>query len=398
MRRAHNQTERRSVVNKKWSFSLFGLLLGCSGDGGTGPEDVGALDVQLALAVVASGLNQPLFVTQLPGDERLFVVEQPGGIQIIESGQIRATPFLDLSNSVRTGFEQGLLGMAFHPDYQANGFFYVFHTDVNEASAIVRYSVSADPHVADAASAVVILTIAQPFANHNGGQLAFGPDGLLYIGLGDGGSGGDPQGHGQNRATLLGSILRIDVDNPDAGMNYGIPDGNPFAGDPTGRDEIWIYGVRNPWRFSFDSPDNLLYVADVGQNAFEEISVVTASTGGLNFGWNVMEASSCFQTATCDMSGLVQPALEYANGGSACSVTGGYVYRGSAIPEIRGHYFYSDWCGGFLRSFRYEGGGATAETDWGLEAGNVTSFGQGSDGELYLTSSDGEVLRVVVQP
>ncbi len=212
--------------------------------------------------------------------------------------------------------------------------------------------------------------------------------------LGDGGSAGDPLGHGQNTTTLLGSILRIDVDKPDTGLNYGIPSDNPFFGSPTARGEIWVYGLRNPWRFALDDFDGMLYVADVGQESFEEVTVVNAADGGLNFGWNVMEGMSCFNAATCDQSELTLPVLQYDNNGN-CSIIGGYVYRGSAITGLQGHYFYSDFCGGFLRSFRFDIGAVADERDWGLSAGSVTSFGEDVAGELYMLVAEGSVLKIV---
>ena len=221
---------------------------------------------------------------------------------------------------------------------------------------------------------------------------------MLYIALGDGGSGGDPFGNGQDTATLLGSILRIDVDNPDAPLNYGIPSDNPFFGSGIARGEIWAYGLRNPWRFGFDSTDGLLYVADVGQNSFEEVSVVNAAVGGLNLGWNVMEGLSCFDPDPCDQNGLVLPVLQYNNTASSCSITGGYVYRGSELSGLQGHYFYSDYCGGFLRSFRFSNGVAADQQDWGLNVGLVTSFGQDSAGELYMMVAQGAVLKIVASP
>jgi len=348
----------------------------------------------LSTEQVVTGLEAPLFLTHA-GDSRLFIVEQGGRIQIVENGQLLGTPFLDISNIVRDGGERGLLSMAFHPNYSTNGFFYVYHTDLGGDSRVARYTGSgntADPNID-----LTIMTIVQPYTNHNGGQLAFGADGMLYVGLGDGGLGGDPLGSGQDTATLLGSILRIDVDNADAPLNYGIPSDNPFFNSGTARGEIWAYGLRNPWRFSFDDTDGRLYIADVGQNSFEEVSVVNAVDGGSNFGWNVMEGTSCFNAANCDQSGLVLPVLQYATG-SNCSITGGYVYRGSELSNLQGHYFYSDYCGGFLRSFRYNNGATADEQDWGLDVGAVTSFGQDFAGELYMTVAAGAVLKIVATP
>ncbi len=299
---------------------LFYAVAGCGNGGPTGPggsDNIGTSG--LSLEQVATGLNAPVLLTHA-GDSRLFIVEQGGRIRIVENGQLLGTPFLDIRNIVLYQGEQGLLSMAFHPDYETNGFFYVYHTDQGGDSRVARYNGSGN--TADAGSGVTFMTIGQPFTNHNGGQLAFGADGMLYVALGDGGSGGDPLGHGQNTATLLGSILRLDVDNPDTGLNYGIPSDNPFFGSGTARGEIWVYGLRNPWRFAFDDTDGRLYVADVGQSSFEEVTVVNAADGGLNFGWNVMEGMSCFDAATCDQSGLVLPVLQYANTGFAgnCSI------------------------------------------------------------------------------
>lgn len=366
---------------------------GCSeatrpdGEGEGGPTGV----VALALEVVAGGLGSPLYLTAPAADPRLFIVEQAGRIRIVRDGRLLATPFLDIRGRVSSGGERGLFSLAFHPLYASNGFFYVSYTDTNGDSRIERYSVTADPDVADPSSAKLILSVQQPFSNHNGGLVAFGPDGMLYIGFGDGGSGGDPLGHGQNVNTLLGALLRIDVDGGDP---YGVPADNPFVGRP-GADEIWAYGLRNPWRFAFDREAGLLYIADVGQNAWEEVNVVPAGDGGVNYGWNVMEGGHCFGGGSCDRAGLTLPALEYDHS-AGCSVTGGYVYRGAAIPAIRGHYFYSDFCTGFLRSFKYAGGAVTEEREWDVGSlGSVLSFGVDAAGELYILSGNGNVYRLV---
>ena len=367
---------------------LMAAACGHSNPGDTQPPPTTSAGVRLV--EVASGLDQPLYVTAPPGDPRVFVVEQPGRVRIIQNGQLVATPFLDVSSIITSGGERGLLSIAFHPHYSANGFFYVDYTDRNGDTRVVRYHVSSDPNRADPASAQVVLGQQQPYANHNGGLLLFGPDGKLYVGLGDGGSGGDPQGNGQNLATLLGKILRIDVD---AGQPYAIPADNPFAGQAGKRGEIWIYGVRNPWRFSFDSQSGLFYVADVGQNAWEEVNVVPANRGGLNFGWNLMEGTHCYSASSCSSAGLTLPVLEYGHD-EGCSITGGYVYRGSAIPSVRGHYFYSDYCNGWIRSFRWDGTQAADRRQWDVGSlGNVTSFGEDASHELYVTTSNGRVLR-----
>ncbi len=345
----------------------------------------------LAAQVVASGLSRPLYLTAPTGDPRLFVVEQAGRIRIIEDGQLLGTPFLDISDRVRSGGERGLLSLAFHPEYASNGFFYVNYTDDGGDTKVERYSVTGDPNLADANSAKLILSVQQPFSNHNGGLIVFGPDGMLYIGMGDGGSGGDPQGQGQNINTLLGALLRIDVDGGDP---YASPADNPFVGE-AGADEIWGYGLRNPWRFSFDRTAGHLYIADVGQNTWEEVNATSATAGGLNYGWVTMEGAHCFATNPCDQTGLVLPATEYSHS-AGCSVTGGYVYRGAAIPDIQGAYFYSDYCSGFLRSFRFDGASISDARSWDVgELGNVFSFGEDASGELYITSSNGNVYRLV---
>lgn len=242
-------------------------------------------------------------------------------------------------------------------------------------------------------SSKLILTVAQPFANHKGGLNLFGPDGMLYIGLGDGGNAGDPLGNGQNRGTLLGKILRIDVDRGDP---YSVPADNPFVGQQGARGEIWAYGLRNPWRFAFDRPGGLLFIADVGQARFEEVDVVAANRGGVNYGWNIMEGVSCFNSSSCNQQGLELPVITYDRSGGACSITGGFVYRGASLPEIAGHYFYSDYCAGFLKSFRYQNGSAVEQRVWDVGSiGSITSFGEDAAGELYMTSSSGRVYRIV---
>ena len=347
--------------------------------------------VELQLELVVSGLDQPVDLAAPLADPRLFVVEKTGAIRVVRDGVMRTDPFLDLSDSVSGGGEQGLLGLAFHPRYATTGLFFVNYTDGAGATKVVRYEVSGDPDIADPGSATVILTVPQPFANHNGGGIRFGPDGMFYIALGDGGSGGDPQGNGQNPNTLLGTLLRIDVDQ---GTPYAIPPDNPFVGGG-GLPEIWAYGLRNPWRFSFDHVANRLYIGDVGQGTIEEIDAVPATWGGINFGWNVMEGSTCFGAPACDTNGLTMPVVEYDHG-DGCSVTGGYVYRGVRIPELDGTYFYSDWCGGWLRSFRIESGVATESQTWNVPiVEQATSFGQDGVGELYMLSGLGDVYRIV---
>ncbi|HEY0670644.1 MAG TPA: PQQ-dependent sugar dehydrogenase [Longimicrobiales bacterium] len=370
---------------------LILILAACDGNGDPPIEpSVDSLRVQ---TVVSSGLSSPVHLTAPANDARLFVVEQQGRIRIIQSGQLLATPFLDISARVSCCGEQGLFSLAFHPAYATNGYFFVNFTDVNGDTRVERFRVSAgNPNIADPASSRLILAVDQPFENHNGGQIAFGPDGMLYIGMGDGGAGGDPLNHGQDRATLLGDLLRIDVNNGDP---YAIPANNPYVGSTQFRPEIWAYGLRNPWRFSFDVPGGMLYVADVGQNAWEEINAVPATQSGINYGWRIMEGRHCYNTQTCSQTGLQLPVHEYDHS-EGCSVTGGFVYRGSAIPGMVGHYFYSDFCEGLLRSFRLSNGTATDHRTWSVgPLGQVMSFGQDAAGELYILSGNGTVRRIV---
>jgi glucose/arabinose dehydrogenase len=346
----------------------------------------------IAAEVVAEGFSQPVYVIAPANDPRLFVVDQPGRIWIIKDGRRLETPFLDIASNVSFRGERGLLGLAFHPDYAGNGRFFVDYTDRSGDTQIVEFKVSQDADIADPASAATVLSVDQPAANHNGGWLAFGPDGFLYIGMGDGGGGGDTYHNGQNKQTLLGKILRIDVDG---GKPYAIPPTNPFAGGG-GAPEIFAYGLRNPWRSDFDG--NNLYIADVGQSAWEEIDVIDIGQPGLNLGWPITEGKHCYGAPFCDGSGLVTPIYEFSHGDGACSVTGGFVYRGKAIPALVGHYFFSDYCAGFVRSLRYENGVATDVTDWSDAlgyVGAVTSFGEDSAGELYITAQDGRVFKIV---
>ncbi len=340
----------------------------------------------------------PVVLTSPPADARLFVVEKRGTIRIVKQGTILATPFLDLSAKVTTGSEQGLLGLAFHPGHATNGLFVVNYTDLAGDTRVSLFRVqTANPDRADPASEQLILTVAQPFSNHNGGMVAFGPqDGHLYIGMGDGGSGGDPQGNGQKRTTLLGKLVRLAVAS---NGQVSIPADNPFVGQSATRPEIWSLGLRNPWRFSFDRTTGDLYVGDVGQNQREEINVVTPAAGrGANFGWNIMEGTACFGSSGCSTQGLVLPTVEYLHA-EGCSVTGGYVYRGTAIPSLAGTYFYADYCQGWVRSFRWSNGSATDPREWtALSGGQVSSFGEDAQGELYILSAGGRVAKIVPQP
>lgn len=349
----------------------------------------------LGVELVTARVSDPVYLTAPAGDPRLFIVEQGGRIRIIDGGgSLLPTPFLDLSGTVSGGNEQGLLGLAFHPDYAMNGFFYVNYTDGAGDTRVERYTATGNPatsNTANAGSAKVILGVPQPRSNHNAGQLFFDAAGLLYIPLGDGGGSGDPDDNGQDPTTLLGSLLRIDVDGGDP---YAIPAGNPGIGNAGLLDEIWAIGLRNPWRSWIDEPTGTLFIADVGQNRIEEVNAVALSAAGLNYGWNTMEGSECFG-GSCNPAGLTLPAVEYPHP-QGCSVTGGAVYRGSGIPGVVGHYFYSDFCTGFLRSFRFENGQVVDQQNWQTAPlGRVTSFGVDSAGELYVLDGNGRVLRLV---
>jgi hypothetical protein len=361
----------------------------------TGPPGSG----QPALKLVAPGLSAPLFLTAPPGDtSREFVVEQTGRIRIIRHDTLLAAPFLDVSALITCCSERGLLSMAFHPQYASNGFFYVDYTNTSGDTRVMRYHVSANPDSADPASAGLVLGQTQPFTNHKGGLLLFGPDGYLYVGFGDGGSGGDPQGNGQNLGTWLGKILRIDVNGA---LPYAVPASNPFVGVAADKPEIWAYGLRNPWRFSFDRLTGDLYIGDVGQGEHEEVDVQPASGGGgRNYGWNIMEGLFCYNASSCLQTGLTLPALDYTHA-DGCAIVGGYVYRGARLPAIAGQYFYSDNCTNFVRSFQLASGQATNKTDWPALAPageGVTSFGEDARGEQYITTGAGNVYRIVPAP
>lgn len=360
---------------------LLLLITACNGKNGNNPAPPFP---QITLTPLAIGLVEPVSITNA-GDAsgRLFVVERSGTIRIIKNGSIIATPFLDLTSAVRsTGGEQGLLGLAFPPGFGTSGRFYVNYTRTFGIgdTVVARHVLTANPDVANPAGET-LLTVVQPFANHNGGQLAFGPDGMLYIALGDGGSGGDPSGNAQNLSTHLGKILRIDVESGTA--PYAIPTGNPF------NNEIWAYGLRNPWRFSFDRVTGDLFIADVGQGLFEEVNFQPAgSPGGENYGWNIMEGLHCFNSATCNRAGLVLPVVEYGHEGGNCSVTGGFVYRGHQYPALRGIYLYADFCSGRIWGLRHTGAGwensLLLDTDL-----LISTFGEDEQGNLYLADFGG---------
>ncbi len=344
------------------------------------------------LVPVADGLKQPVAIANA-GDSRLFVVQQGGQIRIVKDGALLKDPFLDVSDHTKSGGERGLLGLAFPPDYAASGRFYAYYTGPKGESTLSRFTVTpGNPDRADPTSEEILLTQEQPYSNHNGGQLAFGPDGYLYLGLGDGGSGGDPHGNGQNLGVLLGKLLRLDVSGA---KGYTAPSSNPFVTTPGARPEIWAYGLRNPWRFSFDRQTGDLYIADVGQDAYEEVDFQPAdSGGGENYGWKIMEATHCYEASSCDQAGLTLPILEYPHGPQwGTSISGGYLYRGDGVPALVGRYVFADFTSGRVWS-------ASQETGWEstplFETGfNVSTFGEDSAGELYIADYNaGLIYRV----
>ncbi len=341
--------------------------------------------VSITLKLVLTGLERPVAVRAAgDGSGRLFIVEQPGRIQIIDGDGLRSIPFLDIANRIRdTANEQGLLGLAFHPEYAGNGRFFVNYTDLSGDTVIAEYTRSeSDTNLSNPSSEAIIMTIQQPYSNHNGGDLAFGPDGFLWIATGDGGNGGDPQGNGQNPETLLGKLLRVDVDN---GSTYTIPPDNPFVDDRQAMDEIWAMGLRNPWRFSFDRSTGDLYIGDVGQGSWEEIDFEPRTgPGGRNYGWNTMEGNHCFGSSNCSTEGLTLPAAEYSHA-LGCSVTGGYVYRGTRFPALRGLYLYGDFCSGTVWGLAPVGPGDWTVAVVGQTGASISGFGEDESGELYLT-------------
>jgi len=346
------------------------------------------------LTPFAEGFTSPVTITHA-GDSRLFVVNQPGSIFIVDStGTVNAEPFLDITDKVIFGGEQGLLGLAFHPDYKDNGYFYVNYIGAGDSTHIARFSMQpGNPDKADPQSGLNLLTIEQPYKNHNGGSLVFGPDGYLYIALGDGGSGGDPENRAQNLTEYLGKILRIDVDNVDP---YSIPESNPYFNLNSARSEIWALGLRNPWKFSFDRLTGDLWIADVGQNQVEEINFQPAnSTGGENYGWRCYEGNDSFEPEGCSAEeGYTFPVHTYPHG-AECSVTGGYVYRGDSLSPYYGRYFFADYCSDRIWTLRKETSNWVRE-DFGRFAGNnFSAFGEDIHGELYVAGhSNGIIYRI----
>jgi glucose/arabinose dehydrogenase len=375
------------------------LAASCGGKQSPRPVVPGNASIQARLLV--NGLSEPVDIQVAPGDtNRLFIVEKTGTIRVFRGGALEPRAFLDISSRVSNGSEQGLLGLAFHPQFASNRRFYVDYTDGSGNTHVVEFLASAGLDSATATERE-ILFVSQPASNHNGGQIAFGPDGYLYIALGDGGGGGDTYQNGQNLGSLLAKLLRVNVD---AGSPYSIPSDNPFVSQAGARGETWDYGLRNPWRFCFDRLNGDLYIGDVGQDKYEEVDYEPHGAGGKNYGWNIMEGLHCYppSTTTCNQSGLTLPVAEYPHP-TGCSITGGYVYRGSEIPELNGTYFYGDYCTGIIRSFRIDQGNAVDARDWSAalrtQAGGamqgLSSFGQDARGEIYLSLLSGEVYQIV---
>jgi len=336
------------------------------------------------LALFATGLGSPTSIVSsgVAGDKRLFVLDQNGKVNVVNStGTVVPEPFLDVSSIVMTGGETGLLGMAFSPHYATDGFFYVDYIDKDLNTVVSRYHISGDENTADVSSAQIILKQKQPYANHKGGQIAFGPDGYLYIAFGDGGDQGDPGKRGQDKTTWLGKLLRIDVSK----LPYTSPSTNPFVGQANAKPEIWDLGLRNPWRFSFDSKTHELYIADVGQGSVEEIDVEQPGKGGNNYGWRCYEGAKDYKTDGCQpKSNFVFPQLTYEHTEGRCSVTGGYVYRGKNYPDLTGKYFYADYCGGQLYTMQRGTDGTYTSAKMLQTPYKVSTFGQDNNGELYL--------------
>ncbi|MCC6412808.1 MAG: PQQ-dependent sugar dehydrogenase, partial [Saprospiraceae bacterium] len=355
---------------------------------------------KIQLDVYATGFTKPVDITHA-GDNRLFIVEQDGAIWILDSNGVKlTTPFLNINPRVRsTGNEQGLLGLAFHPNYADNGYFYVnYSRETDGDTRVSRFSRSAsDPNVADPDSELILFTQDQPYSNHNGGCIKFGPDGYLYIGLGDGGSGGDPQGYGQNKNTFLGKMLRIDVDNTQGGLNYAVPADNPFVNDPAYKPEIWSLGLRNPWRFAFDRLTGDMWIGDVGQNNREEVDFEPAGAGGRNYGWRCYEGNASHNTSGCQpASEYVFPVFDYDNNSLGCSITGGMIYRGSKYSDLYGYYLFADYCSGrWWATKQNDDGTFSTQLLANLTDYQYTTFGEDIHGELYVSEhSSGRIMAV----
>jgi glucose/arabinose dehydrogenase len=351
---------------------------------------------RIDLKQVAEGLAEPLGIVHAgDGSRNIFIIEQPGTIRVLKNGVLSGKPFLDIRGRVTSGGEKGLLGLAFHPEYLKNRLFFVNYTSPKGGlhTVISEFKAGDSSQAADPKSERILLTVAQPYANHNGGNLAFGPDGYLYIGMGDGGSGNDPHDNGQNLSTMLGKMLRIDVNRKEKEKAYAIPRDNPFIDKKNAAPEIWAYGLRNPWRFSFDAATGQLYTGDVGQNAREEIDVIQK---GKNYGWKMMEGAICTPgvNPNCNKAGLELPIYDYPRS-EGSTVIGGYVYRGRSLPSLCGAYIYGDFGNGRIWAFRYDGKLATDHVLLFESRRNISSFGEDEEHELYVADHDGKILKIV---
>ncbi len=384
---------RRSMKNWMVSCVLFVVMI--AGAGAVAADTTSKWPT-IVLSQKIVGLDRPTSITHAgDGSRRLFVTEQEGRIILLKNFAAQKTPFLDITRRVGCCGERGLLSVAFPKGYKGKGRFYVNYTDKSGDTVVARYRVTSDPDRADPDSEEILLTVKQPYANHNGGQLAFGPDGFFYIGMGDGGSGGDPHGYAQNPGSLLGKMLRIDVES--GAKPYAVPPGNPFINKAGFRPEIWAMGLRNPWRFSFDRQTGDLYLADVGQNKYEEVDFQQAGgKGGENYGWNIMEGAHCFKSSSCDKTNLTPPVSEFGHD-KGCSITGGMVYRAGEYQQLQGIYFYSDYCSGRVWGLRRPADQwLTKEL---LNSGlAVSAFGEDEDGNIYLADYDRGVLYKVDSP
>ena len=383
------------MIMKKW-ITVFSVVLvlfcfSCGEDDALALAPISQGSIRISDAFPNLGFSRPLDLqSPADGSNRIFVAEQGGVIKVFENtaSVAETSIFLDISNTVASTGELGLLGFTFHPDYATNGFVYVMYTPRESLSVLSRFTVSqTDDNTINAASETVLLEIPQPFTNHNGGQLAFGTDGYLYIASGDGGGAGDPEGNAQNLENLLGKILRIDVDREEDGLQYAIPADNPFANSDIARPELFAYGLRNPWRFSIDEPTNTIWAGDVGQGEMEEINRI--ENGG-NYGWNILEGTSCYASTDCEEEGTIAPFYEYNHDAKDKSVTGGYVYRGTAIPSLTGYYVYGDFVSGRIWTLDAQGNNQLV-VETGL---NIASFGTDANNELYVCSFDGRIYQL----
>jgi len=382
---------KRLIVPTLFAFLL---ILSCNKDEDNKLVPIAEDAISLVNAFPNLEFSRPLDL-QSPDDgtNRIFVAEQGGKIKVFQNDEAteNSTVFLDIENSIVSSSELGLLGFAFHPNYRSNGFFYIAYTPTSDVALVSRFKVSdTSGDTADLSSEIILLRIPQPDTNHNGGQLAFGSDGYLYIASGDGGGGGDPQGNAQNLENLLGKILRIDIDGTDGGTNYSIPPDNPFVNTENARGEIYAYGLRNPWRFSFDNQTNKIWAGDVGQGELEEIDII--EKGG-NYGWNILEGTSCFNAENCNNSNTIEPVFEYNHDANDKSITGGYVYRGTEVASMNGYYIYGDFISGRIWALN-SNLGENPDNQILVESGlSISSFGTDNSNELYVCSFDGKIYK-----